>query len=332
MLGVLLIILKTIGIIILSLLLLVLVLLALVLFVPIRYKIYASYYGKLKFRLRLSYLFKLLRIRADYEDDFSYEGKIAFFRFLKSDNVDESIKNKDNESKDKDLKEKTVFDEFSDEEFDFTDTEENSNFNDTGENAEIGSNERTDSTNETNSEEVIDPVNSKEVTDEQALNEETLKENKSLITKLRIYIKKFLNKLREILRLISDSLRKVKGAKEKLVAKINKIMAIITDEENKEFAKFILLRVKELIKLIRPKKYKIDLHFGFEDPATTGKILMYLSVIYGLTGLDMKINPEFEEEIKEGEIVLKGSLQLFFVLIIAIKLLLNKKFKELVFK
>lgn len=320
MLGVLLIILKTIGIIILSLLLLVLVLLALVLFVPIRYKIYASYYGKLKFRLRLSYLFKLLRIRADYEDDFSYEGKIAFFRFLKSDNVGESIKNKDNESKDKGLKEKTVFDEFSDEEFDFTDTEENSNFNDIGENAEIGSNER------------IDSANSKEVTDEQALNEETLKENKSLITKLRFYIKKFLNKLREILRLISDSLRKVKGAKEKLVAKINKIMAIITDEENKEFAKFILLRVKELIKLIRPKKYKIDLHFGFEDPATTGKVLMYLSVIYGLTGLDMKINPEFEEEIKEGEIELKGSLQLFFVLIIAIKLLLNKKFKELVFK
>lgn len=320
MLGVLLIILKTIGIIILSLLLLVLVLLALVLFVPIRYKIYASYYGKLKFRLRLSYLFKLLRIRADYEDDFSYEGKIAFFRFLKSDNVGESIKNKDNESKDKGLKEKTVFDEFSDEEFDFTDTEENSNFNDIGENAEIGSNER------------IDSANSKEVTDEQALNEETLKENKSLITKLRFYIKKFLNKLREILRLISDSLRKVKGAKEKLVAKINKIMAIITDEENKEFAKFILLRVKELIKLIRPKKYKIDLHFGFEDPATTGKVLMYLSVIYGLTGLDMKINPEFEEEIKEGEIELKGSLQLFFVLIIAIKLLLNKKFKELVLK
>lgn len=318
MLGVLLIILKTIGIIILSLLLLVLVLLALVLFVPIRYKIYASYYGKLKFRLRLSYLFKLLRIRADYEDDFSYEGKIAFFRFLKSDNVGKSIKNKDNESKDKGLKEKTVFDEFSDEEFDFTDTEEYKN-------AEIGSNER------------IDSANSKEVTDEQALNEETLneetlKENKSLITKLRIYIKKFLNKLREILRLISDSLRKVKGAKEKLVAKINKITAIITDEENKEFAKFILLRVKELIKLIRPKKYKIDLHFGFEDPATTGKVLMYLSVIYGLTGLDMKINSEFEEEIKEGEIVLKGSLQLFFVLIIAIKLLLNKKFKELVFK
>lgn len=319
MLGVLLIILKTIGIIILSLLLLVLVLLALVLFVPIRYKIYASYYGKLKFRLRLSYLFKLLRIRADYEDDFSYEGKIAFFRFLKSDNVGESIKNKDNESKDKGLKEKTVFDEFSDEEFDFTDTEENKN-------AEIGSNERIDSANGTNSEEVIDPVNSVNS------NEDTLKENKSLITKLRIYIKKFINKLREMLRLISDSLRKVKGAKEKLVAKINKIKAIITDEENKEFAKFILLRVKELIKLIRPKKYKIDLHFGFEDPATTGKVLMYLSVIYGLTGLDMKINPEFEEEIKEGEIELKGSLQLFFVLIIAIKLLLNKKFKELVFK
>lgn len=319
MLGVLLIILKTIGIIILSLLLLVLVLLALVLFVPIRYKIYASYYGKLKFRLRLSYLFKLLRIRADYEDDFSYEGKIAFFRFLKSDNAGESIKNKDNESKDKDLKEKTVFDEFSDEEFDFTDTEKNKN-------AEIGSNERIDSANGTNSEEVIDPVNSVNS------NEDTLKENKSLITKLRIYIKKFLNKLRGILRLISDSLRKVKGAKEKLVAKINKIKTIITDEENKEFAKFILLRVKELIKLIRPKKYKIDLHFGFEDPATTGKVLMYLSVIYGLTGLDMKINPEFEEEIKEGEVVLKGSLQLFFVLIIAIKLLLNKKFKELVFK
>ncbi len=364
MLGVCLLILKIIGIVLLALLLLLLLVLGLVLFVPVRYKIYASYYNELKFSASLTWLLRLLRINAKFEKEFSYEGKIAFFKFLESSKEEESQGEDDKApsktnmvSSSKDKKEKNVFDDdFKDEELENVNKSEKvkktetSNidiktehfdefYNEEFKEGELGAGPDLDESKKEDDKE----LNTNESDfEEEDLEEETIEEeldkdleyllNKGLIGKIRRILVITVRKLKRILSLIADSLRKVKGAKEKLFKKINHIKELVTDEENKAFLAFIIQRLKELLKLLKPNKYKIDLHFGFEDPSTTGKILMYLSVLYGLTGLDMKINPDFEEEVKEGEILLKGSFQLIFLVIIVVKLFLNKKFKELVFK
>lgn len=350
MLGVCLLILKIIGIVLLALLLLLLLVLGLVLFVPVRYKIYASYYNELKFSASLTWLLRLLRINAKFDKEFSYEGKIAFFKFLESSKEEESQGEDDKApskinmaSSSKDKKEKNVFDEdFKDEELENVNKSEEVKKTETS-NIDI----KTEHFDEFYNEEFkegelgagpdLDESKKEEDLEEETIEEELDKDldyllNKGLIGKIRRILVITVRKLKRILSLIADSLRKVKGAKEKLFKKIDHIKELVTDEENKEFLAFIIQRLKELLKLLKPKKYKIDLHFGFEDPSTTGKILMYLSVLYGLTGLDMKINPDFEEEVKEGELLLKGSFQLFFLVIIVVKLFLNKKFKELVFK
>lgn len=350
MLGVCLLILKIIGIVLLALLLLLLLVLGLVLFVPVRYKIYASYYNELKFSASLTWLLRLLRINAKFDKEFSYEGKIAFFKFLESSKEEESQGEDDKApskinmaSSSKDKKEKNVFDEdFKDEELENVNKSEEVKKTETS-NIDI----KTEHFDEFYNEEFkegelgagpdLDESKKEEDLEEETIEEELDKDldyllNKGLIGKIRRILVITVRKLKRILSLMADSLRKVKGAKEKLFKKIDHIKELVTDEENKEFLAFIIQRLKELLKLLKPKKYKIDLHFGFEDPSTTGKILMYLSVLYGLTGLDMKINPDFEEEVKEGELLLKGSFQLFFLVIIVVKLFLNKKFKELVFK
>ena len=38
-------------------------------------------------------------------------------------------------------------------------------------------------------------------------------------------------------------------------------------------------RLKALIKVIKPKKYRINARIGFEDPATMGKVLAYVSIL-----------------------------------------------------
>lgn len=327
MLGVCLLILKIIGIVLLALLLLLLLVLGLVLFVPVRYKIYASYYNELKFSASLTWLLRLLRINAKFDKEFSYEGKIAFFKFLDGSSEEDVSNEEENSSaKDasgkassaKDKKEKNVFDD------DFEDEELDENAGKAGEEEQSSTGVKTEHFDEFYNEEFREG----ELDPGPDIDESRKVESGKSDANLTILVRK----LKRILSLIADSLRKVKGAKEKLFKKIDHIKELVTDEENKEFLAFIIQRLKELLKLLKPKKYKIDLHFGFEDPSTTGKILMYLSVLYGLTGLDMKINPDFEEEVKEGEILLKGNFQLIFLVIIVVKLFLNKKFKELVFK
>lgn len=327
MLGVCLLILKIIGIVLLALLLLLLLVLGLLLFVPVRYKIYASYYNELKFSASLTWLLRLLRINAKFDKEFSYEGKIAFFKFLDGTSEEDVSKEEENPtakdasgkaSSAKAKKEKNVFDD------DFEDEELDENAGKAGEEEQSSTGVKTEHFDEFYNEEFREG----ELGLGPDIDESRKDESGKSDTNLTILVRK----LKIILSLIADSLRKVKGAKEKLFKKINHIKELVTDEENKAFLAFIIQRLKELLKLLKPKKYKIDLHFGFEDPSTTGKILMYLSVIYGLTGLDMKINPDFEEEVKEGKILLKGSFQLIFLVIIVVKLFLNKKFKELVFK
>ena len=45
----------------------------------------------------------------------------------------------------------------------------------------------------------------------------------------------------------------------------------MTDEDNKALFHFLVEQLKALIKVIKPKKYRINARLGFEDPATMGK-------------------------------------------------------------
>ena len=88
--------------------------------------------------------------------------------------------------------------------------------------------------------------------------------------------------------------------------------------------------LKKLIKVIRPKKYRINARLGFEDPATMGKVLAYISIFYGMSGVDLSLEPVFGENIKEGSIFLKGNIRIFSVLVIALRVYRNEQFKKFI--
>ena len=106
--GVLLTILKVLGIILLSILGLLLIIILLFLFVPFVYKIRVKYVGKqLEADGEVSFLFRLLRARATYKEELSYEAKAAFFTLISSEKAgrdEEDGKETHKESKATDVK------------------------------------------------------------------------------------------------------------------------------------------------------------------------------------------------------------------------------------
>ena len=313
MLSVLLMILKVLGIIILSLLCLVIFLLCLILFVPIKYNIYGAYHEKLDVKIRVSWLLRLISFKAEYNDDFKYRLRILVFNVLKSDSP-----SKDAIKKTTTKKEKNVFED------DFEEKEDKEDKEDDFLTANSEGVEDIKDENVKDNKDVVEPD------DVEDISEQIKKE--SVFEKIRHAYRNLRDKIGKLLKEIKKTYNDIKTKKEDISSKINKVKDMIEDEENKAFVHFIFLRVKEVFRAIKPRKYSIKLHIGFEDPATTGQVLMFIAPFCGLTGLLMDIDAEFDRDVKEADIKLKGHVRLISILVIAIKLLLNKKFRELVFK
>ena len=104
-------------------------------------------------------------------------------------------------------------------------------------------------------------------------------------------------------------------------------------ENDKKYIKnkFIDL-IKKFIKIIKPKKFKIDCTFGYDDPYEVGKILAFLGILYEKFGDNIKVKPVFNENIFDGDIYIKGSFRLISIIGIFIKLILDKKVRYFLWK
>lgn len=155
-------------------------------------------------------------------------------------------------------------------------------------------------------------------------------QNKNFFDKVKDKCFVIYTKIKEIINLVKDTVKKVSGAADKLKEKVKKAKEFVTDEDNKAFFHFFVEQLKKLIKVIRPKKYRINARLGFEDPATMGKVLAYISIFYGMSGVDLSLEPVFGENIKEGSIFLKGNIRIFSVLVIALRVYRNEQFKKFI--
>jgi len=104
---------------------------------------------------------------------------------------------------------------------------------------------------------------------------------------------------------------------------------MINDTRNRNAALVLKNQLIRLLRAIRPRKVKGFIHFGFEDPATCGKVLMYLSMIYPTLPRKLVFDPSFEDTELYGNIVIKGRLYLIVVAVCAIRLYFNKDIKRM---
>ncbi len=112
-----------------------------------------------------------------------------------------------------------------------------------------------------------------------------------------------------------------------LIKKKEDLQGFLTSEIHQSAWKCIKREAIRLLKYIRPKKMTANLHFGFEDPATTGKVLAALSILYPFYGDHINIEPEFEEKILEGNVFIKGYIMCIHLLIVIFNLYFDKNLK-----
>lgn len=156
------------------------------------------------------------------------------------------------------------------------------------------------------------------------------KKNPGIIACLKKRIHSLTDKIKSIIKKTKRKIRAVIRSKDKLKKKIDDIKMIINDEANKEMVHLLYSQLKALFKEIMLVKYKINIHYGCDDPYRTGQLLMYISVFYGLSGINMNITPDFNEKILEGDIYIKGRVRICKLLMIVFRVYRNKRFRELV--
>ncbi len=137
-------------------------------------------------------------------------------------------------------------------------------------------------------------------------------------------------KIQDIVQKLKDMIRKIQDGKlkaEHYLELWNRKETQITFQR----AKKKLVRV---IKAVLPRKWNVSGEIGFENPATTGKIMGALGAMYPIVENRVQMIPDFENEVLEVEGKVKGHIRLGNLMYQLISLLLNRhcfKFIKLVF-
>ncbi len=369
MLGVLLTILKVLGIIILSIIGLALVILLLVLFVPIRYRLEADIpeiseesgrtikdaSGSFKF----SWLLHILNGGIEYPGELAFKVRIFCFTVFNSAGSD---KDEDCDGDDSSNSEDTLADEYA---FDYksveglSDNSENSDntisaesIDSTG-NASISENSGTIESDFDNSDGQSDNADEKpysdidtdtdnyssieDNTDEDSCTEDSLNDysedwddEESTISGFIEKIGQLFNKVIEIIKIPQHVFSKFKCTISSICGKIELIKNTI---ENPIFKRAFVLTKKHLIKILKnilPRKIDIDISYGLDDPATTADIMSKYGMLYPWIGDKIRLNPYFDKKLVEGTVRIKGKITLFGIIYSAAVVYFNKDVKKVI--
>ena len=100
---------------------------------------------------------------------------------------------------------------------------------------------------------------------------------------------------------------------------------------SKMFREALLHAKKEVLYFLKkaaPKKVTGTVRFGFDDPALIGETLGILGMIYGKLPKDLSIQPDFEQEILQGDVRMKGSFQAVTAAGIALRLFRDQNLRK----
>ena len=297
-------ILKIIGIILLSIISLLLIIIALILFVPIRYRIIANKFEDSDFyaEIKLTWLLHFINILIKYTDDLYYRVRVILIPIKKSDNLK---KHKNNSKKT---------------EPDPNDTksiDEGENISDKSVNEDISDNEISK-----DKEEIVSTSDLDENDDDNI----KFDENKGIIYKIRFVLTKFF----EFLFNIKEKLNEAYNTVVNIVKDIDYYVNALKDERNKKVISLCLSQASSIINNIKPKVFNGNLTIGIDDPYTMGQILSIYGILFPIIHDKITINPVYDKEVIEGDLYIKGRISVFVLIRAAIKIYFNRDYKRMI--
>lgn len=306
MLTVLLAILKGILMVLLCVLGVLLALVLLVLLVPVRYRGQGSYHGELKAKLTVSWLLFLVALQVVYDGQPDLCVRILGIRVGKRAKAGETVEEEE-----------------------------------TAKTGEMQTEEETAKTGEMKTEEETAKPGEMQTEPERAKTGETEPEENTAGTGeteteegrtpaadspgRRPHLPNPKEKIRMAFQDFCGKLKVVREKKEQA-------LAFVSSEENKKTFHLLKKQIFALLRHIFPKSLKGNIRFGFDDPYTTGQILMYAAPFYGWYAKHLQLIPVFEEKTLEGELAFRGRIRVGTLLVIGIRVLFDKNFRKLLRK
>ncbi len=298
-LNILLCILKFIGIAILVILGLIILILCLILFIPIRYRIYASFHQKPHVSAHITYLLKLLHV------DFGLDGKKSELKIkIFGHNISDKKEKNSRENKKSNHSNRR-------EEVNVKQAEQPEKVPD-----------RTDRIDKMPHQ--VQNLQPKQTIAKADNSSDSDSENKSVSAKKAEKSPKNPAKTQDK----ADRAADKNDRHSEISDKVKAIIALL--KENRPVIDFVLKHLKLLFKHILPGSHVINIKLGFDDPALLGELLGAAAVIRAMTGLVINITPVWDDTVFEAEADLKGRIILGRVLYIAAVVYFNKEVKKFI--
>lgn len=126
---------------------------------------------------------------------------------------------------------------------------------------------------------------------------------------------------------------KIKQIKE-YISKGKEIWAYLQEDETKKAISLAKDVLKKVLKHILPRKFKGHVDFGLEDPSTTGTVVAAVCAAYPVHKGNMIVTPYFDtdEMILKGKAQVKGHIILCYLAIQGLRILTNKRIMSLIKK
>jgi len=126
---------------------------------------------------------------------------------------------------------------------------------------------------------------------------------------------------------------KIKQIKE-YISKGKEAWAYLQEAETKKAISLAKDVLKKVLKHILPRKFKGHVDFGLEDPSTTGTVVAAVCAAYPVHKGNMIVTPYFDTDkmILRGKAQVKGHIIMCYLLIQGLRILTNKRIMSLIKK
>ncbi|MBD5463940.1 MAG: DUF2953 domain-containing protein [Lachnospiraceae bacterium] len=316
MLSVLLMILKVLGMILLILLGTILLLILLVLFVPVRYQIMlhrkVGEETPVTAKVKATWLLHALNAAFSYPEAAFLRVRIFCFTIFRSDKPKKTIQ-KDNTKKETVQKENVQKEKIQKETVKTVRKDEEKKA-DGQKNAEI-------------------KVSDENQTEKNSYIEENAPKKQEKEPKQSRKINKFFEffrKLWSVFKNIKYTIIKICDKIKHIVKNIQYYLKIVQSDTFHRAWEVCSRQVFSLLKSIFPRRIRGNLLIGAGDPASTGQILAIYGILYPLLGNHIDIVPDFEQQILEGDLLVKGRITVFKALKTAWIVYFNKDLRRLI--
>ena len=119
--------------------------------------------------------------------------------------------------------------------------------------------------------------------------------------------------------------------KESMIEILKRNKDLLLSDETKALLERTLNKLKRIIKHILPKKITGEAHFSAGSPDNTGYIMGLFGMLYPSFNGNVKLYPDFDSDaFFEGKGLIKGRFFLLAVLILALRIALDKQMRKLI--